>query len=57
MQESCVFCRIVAGTIPLQVPGETRGAAACLVYDAAGREVARYDKIHLFDVDVPGMPS
>ena len=31
-----------------------RVAAACLVFDAAGRAVARYDKIHLFDVDVPG---
>ncbi|MDH5227561.1 MAG: carbon-nitrogen hydrolase family protein, partial [Gammaproteobacteria bacterium] len=31
---------IVAGTLPLQVPGEERAAAACLVYDAAGREVA-----------------
>jgi nitrilase len=45
---------IVAGTIPLQVPDEARVAAACLVYDETGREVARYDKIHLFDVDVPG---
>jgi predicted amidohydrolase len=31
-----------------------RVAAACLVYDAAGNKVARYDKIHLFDVDIPG---
>jgi len=45
---------IVAGTIPLRVPGETRLAAACLVYDAAGRRVARYDKMHLFDVEIPG---
>lgn len=45
---------VVGGTIPLQVPGEARVAAASLVFDAAGREVARYDKIHLFDVDVPG---
>ncbi len=45
---------VVGGTVPLQAPGETRVAAASLVYDAAGREVARYDKIHLFDVDVPG---
>ena len=45
---------IVAGTIPLRVPGEPRLAAACLVYDAAGRRVARYDKIHLFDVEIPG---
>ena len=28
-----------------------------LVYDASGRCVARYDKIHLFDVDVPGKPG
>lgn len=45
---------IVGGTIPLKVPGEARVAAASLVYEASGREVARYDKIHLFDVDVPG---
>ncbi len=45
---------IVAGTIPLKVPGEGRVAAASLVLDEGGRVVARYDKIHLFDVDLPG---
>ncbi len=25
-----------------------------MVYDEQGRQVARYDKIHLFDVDIPG---
>ena len=45
---------IVAGTVPIRVPGEPRVAAACLVYDPLGEVVARYDKIHLFDVDVPG---
>ena len=45
---------IVAGTVPLRVPGEDRVAAACLVFDADGRQVARYDKIHLFDVAIPG---
>jgi nitrilase len=45
---------IVAGTVPLRVPGETRTAAACLVFDADGHRVARYDKIHLFDVAIPG---
>jgi nitrilase len=45
---------IVGGTIPLKVPGEGRVAAACTVYDASGTRVARYDKIHLFDVDIPG---
>jgi nitrilase len=45
---------IVAGTVPLAVPGDAgRVAPACLVYDASGRRAARYDKIHLFDVDVP----
>jgi nitrilase len=44
---------IVAGTTPLTPsPGE-RVAAACLVYAADGRRMARYDKIHLFDVDIP----
>ncbi|MCX8006088.1 MAG: carbon-nitrogen hydrolase family protein, partial [Burkholderiaceae bacterium] len=46
---------IVAGTLPLRLPGDvTRTAAACLLFDAAGRRVARYDKIHLFDVAIPG---
>jgi len=45
---------IVAGTIPLRVPGQPRLAAASLVFDAQGRRAARYDKIHLFDVEVPG---
>lgn len=44
---------IVAGTIPLLVDGEDRRvAAASLVFDDNGQQVARYDKIHLFDVDV-----
>lgn len=45
---------IVGGTIPLKVAGEGRVAAASLLYDDRGRVVARYDKIHLFDVDLPG---
>ena len=44
---------IVAGTMPMRVPGEERVAAACLVYGDSGHVVARYDKIHLFDVDIP----
>ena len=44
---------IVAGTVPLQVEGEKRVAPASLVYDSQGKLVARYDKIHLYDVDVP----
>jgi predicted amidohydrolase len=45
---------IVAGTLPLTVPGESRCAAASLVFGPDGAQLARYDKIHLFDVDLPG---
>jgi nitrilase len=45
---------IVAGTIPLRIEGESRVAPASVVYDERGQRVARYDKIHLYDVDVPG---
>ena len=45
---------IVGGTTPIaQEPGG-RVAAACLVYADDGRRAARYDKMHLFDVDIPG---
>ena len=36
------------------MPGETRVAAASLVYGPDGARLGRYDKIHLFDVNVPG---
>jgi len=45
---------IVGGTLPLKSGADGRVAAASLVYDADGGRVARYDKIHLFDVDIPG---
>lgn len=53
-----VECWVFAGTLPTSarsggdpVP-PPRVRAASLVYDHSGREVARYDKIHMFDVDV-----
>jgi nitrilase len=47
---------IVGGTVPLRAGAASDGrvAAASLVYDPDGRRAARYDKIHLFDVDIPG---
>jgi predicted amidohydrolase len=45
---------IVGGTMPLRAGADGRVAAASLVFDANGERVARYDKIHLFDVDIPG---
>jgi predicted amidohydrolase len=44
---------LVGGTMPLRVPGETRVAPASLVYGPDGRRIGRYDKMHLFDVNVP----
>jgi len=45
---------IVGGTIPLRAGSDGRVAAASLVYGPGGKRSARYDKIHLFDVDLPG---
>jgi deaminated glutathione amidase len=45
---------VVAGSVPIARGEGERNAQACLVYDAAGKRVARYDKIHLFDVELPG---
>lgn len=44
---------LVGGTVPLKTREPSRVAAACLVFDPRGARVARYDKIHLFDVEVP----
>jgi deaminated glutathione amidase len=44
---------IVGGTLPLRAGPDGRVAAACIVYRSDGSRAARYDKIHLFDVDLP----
>jgi nitrilase len=41
---------LVGGTIPLRASRGGKVRAACLVFDDQGNQVARYDKIHLFDV-------
>ncbi|MCK6371875.1 MAG: carbon-nitrogen hydrolase family protein [Gammaproteobacteria bacterium] len=45
---------VVGGTIPITSDDPQRPFAACCVWDHEGRRVGRYDKIHLFDVRVPG---
>ena len=46
---------LVGGTIPLRTAADDdRVRAACLLFDDRGRQVARYDKVHLFDVQVVG---
>lgn len=44
---------LVGGTIPLRSQTPERLRAAALVYNDQGVRVARYDKIHLFDVSLP----
>lgn len=43
---------LVGGTIPLVARSDEKIRAACLLFDDQGNRVARYDKIHLFDVAV-----
>lgn len=46
-------CYLVAGSMPI-IPNKdaSKYYAASLVFDPQGCNIARYDKIHLFDVDV-----
>jgi len=43
---------LIAGTIPLKSEREDKIYSACLVYNEKGESVTRYDKIHLFDVNL-----
>jgi len=45
---------IVGGTLPLppDAQPDARPLASSLLFDAQGQRVARYDKLHLFDVEV-----
>jgi len=41
---------LVGGTVPLEASVAEKVRAACLLFDDRGKRVARYDKVHLFDV-------
>ncbi|MGO9445975.1 MAG: carbon-nitrogen hydrolase family protein [Thiobacillaceae bacterium] len=43
---------LVGGTVPMETTVENKVRSACLVYDERGKQVARYDKIHLFGLDL-----
>ena len=43
---------LVGGTIPLAAKSANKVRAACLLFNDRGERVARYDKIHLFDVSL-----
>lgn len=46
---------LVGGTIPMVAGDPEKVRSACLIFDDQGQRVARYDKIHLFDVNLPGV--
>jgi predicted amidohydrolase len=43
---------LVGGSVPLACEDREKVRNSCLVYDASGRRAARYDKIHLFGLDL-----
>jgi len=45
---------LCGGSILERVPGEARPYNTSCLFDPAGTLVARYRKVHLFDVDLPG---
>jgi len=43
---------LVGGSVPLASSDPAKVRNSCLIYDAQGRRVARYDKIHLFGLEL-----
>jgi nitrilase len=43
---------LIGGSIPLEASVANKVRNSCLVYDERGKQVARYDKIHLFGLDL-----
>jgi len=48
---------IVGGSISEQVEGRERGSNTCVVVDPEGEIAAVYRKIHMYDVELPGVVS
>jgi predicted amidohydrolase len=43
---------LIGGSVPLEASAANKVRNSCLVYDERGKQVARYDKIHLFGLDL-----
>jgi len=43
---------LVGGTIPVISEEQGKVYASCILHDSSGQRIARYDKIHLFDVTI-----
>jgi len=47
------FC-LVGGTVPVKTAAGDKVRSACILYSSEGEQLGRYDKMHLFDVQIPG---
>lgn len=43
---------LIGGSVPLATAASSKVRNSCLVFDDKGKQVARYDKIHLFGLDL-----
>lgn len=43
---------LIGGSVPMEASSPNKVRNACLVFDPTGKQVARYDKIHLFGLDL-----
>jgi nitrilase len=43
---------LIGGSVPLEATAASKVRNSCLVFDERGKRVARYDKIHLFGLDL-----
>ncbi len=48
---------LLVGSLAIALPGGAQVANRSYLFDPSGAVVARYDKIHMFDVDLPGGES
>jgi len=48
---------LLLGSLPEAIPDAPRAYNTCVVIGPDGSQIAHYRKMHLFDVDIPGMES
>lgn len=46
---------LLAGSLPEKIPGDSRVYNTSLLFGPSGERLAVYRKIHLFDIDLPGL--
>ncbi|MCW8963129.1 MAG: carbon-nitrogen hydrolase family protein [Gammaproteobacteria bacterium] len=44
---------LVGGTVPIKTTSGDKVRSACILYSSEGKQLGRYDKMHMFDVEIP----